>query len=462
MSRKRVLARTFWLCCVLLAAVTRGEPSPRHVLMVSIDGMMPRVYTEPDAHGLRVPNLRRLAAEGAFAAGVIGVLPTVTYPSHATLITGVPPSRHGIVGNTVFDPAGISDDSWYWYARQIRVPTLVDAVRATRRLVGSVSWPVSVGLGADFLLPAIWRNRSAHPADLELIRALTTPGLIEAAEAARGAPLSAPLDDDERTDVALTILRTYRPALLLVHLLEVDSAAHKHGPSAAETRAAIEAADGRLGKLLAALDELRIADQTLVAVVSDHGFLDVERIARPNTLLVEHGLATLDDKGNAATWKAWFHSHGGSAALYLSDPTDRATARRVRELLRARMAQPDSGIRAILEADEVAALGGDPAAELFLDAADGFSLSRTAQGGWYGVPVERGYHGYAPGREALHASAVLRAPQLARRGNLGVIRITQIAATVAHFLGVRLTPEAGPSLQVWEQPPSGQLDSPHP
>ena len=124
-----------WLAALALAFVlalvtdaVRAAPAPageRFAVLVSIDGLMPASYTAPDALGLSVPNLRRLVAEGASAEGVVGVLPSVTYPSHTTLLTGTPPGTHGIPFNTYFDPLGRSNDAWLWYAREVRVPTLV-------------------------------------------------------------------------------------------------------------------------------------------------------------------------------------------------------------------------------------------------------------------------------------------------------------------------------------------------
>jgi|SRR5213593_2435714 len=76
------------------------------VVLISIDGLMPDQLLNPDRHGLKIPNLRRLVAEGTSASGVKGVLPTVTYPSHTTIISGVSPAKHNILANTPFDPFG--------------------------------------------------------------------------------------------------------------------------------------------------------------------------------------------------------------------------------------------------------------------------------------------------------------------------------------------------------------------
>src|SRR4029077_8524340 len=65
------------------------EQTPPLLVMISVDGMRPDYITQADAHGAQGPNLGRFLKEGTYAEGVAGVVPTVTYPSHTTLVTGV-------------------------------------------------------------------------------------------------------------------------------------------------------------------------------------------------------------------------------------------------------------------------------------------------------------------------------------------------------------------------------------
>src|SRR5580700_3866094 len=92
----RIAALLFWV----FASPGQSQTS---LLVISLDGMRPDYVLKADEHGLKIPHLRRVLAEGAHASGVRGVLPTVTYPSHTTILTGVWPNRHGIYSNTVFD-----------------------------------------------------------------------------------------------------------------------------------------------------------------------------------------------------------------------------------------------------------------------------------------------------------------------------------------------------------------------
>ena len=132
------------LVAVSLAASPQPAPGGLAVLLISIDGLHPSNVLEADRHGLKIPTLRRLLREGAHATAMRGVLPTVTYPSHTTMLTGVWPARHGVPNNVPFDPLGRNQGVWYWYAEDIKAPTLWDAARASGYVVGSVSWPVSV------------------------------------------------------------------------------------------------------------------------------------------------------------------------------------------------------------------------------------------------------------------------------------------------------------------------------
>ena len=84
--------------------------SAEALLLISVDGLHPQYVLEADRLGLDVPNLRRYLTEGSFATGVVGLVPTVTFPSHTTMLTGVAPAAHGIIANTTFDPTGANRD----------------------------------------------------------------------------------------------------------------------------------------------------------------------------------------------------------------------------------------------------------------------------------------------------------------------------------------------------------------
>ncbi|MBW3670171.1 MAG: alkaline phosphatase family protein [Acidobacteria bacterium] len=115
---------------------------------------------------MEIPSLRGLMACGAWARGVIGVYPSVTYPSHTTLITRVLPRVHGIPSNGVFDPLARENNAYYRFADAIRVPTLISAAANHGLTTASVSWPVSVGMDWTWGVPEIWPEGTGAVANL--------------------------------------------------------------------------------------------------------------------------------------------------------------------------------------------------------------------------------------------------------------------------------------------------------
>lgn len=416
---------------VLLAALVLpswlAAADGRHVVMVSVDGLMPAYYLRADEMGLKIPNIRALMGRGTWAEGVVGVLPSVTYPSHTTMVTGVPPSLHGITSNKVVDPMGASDGAWMWYAEEIAVPTLVDIARSRRLRTASVSWPVSVGWEANWNVPEFWR--SSHPIDRHLLEAISTPGIIADAAAHRGKPFPHRWSDQERVDMARFLIETYRPALTLLHIFETDSAQHDHGPMSAEALRAVEEADARIGQLLASVRKAGIEERTLFMIVSDHGFLPVSATLRPNVLLREAGLIRVDAKGKVTNWDGWFQTDGGSAALVLREPSQELVER-IRGMFSER-----TGIYAVIDGARVSELGGT--SPLVLDAKEGFSFSSDVEGKWSSASSQKGTHGFAPDRPEMHAALIAAGPGI-ERGSRGIMRMTDIAPLVARFLGLEM------------------------
>src|SRR6187402_1948363 len=87
-----------------------GAPLAGHVILITIDGFRPDFYLEPNWH---TPNLRALMQDGFHAVGVNSVFPSMTYPSHTTIVTGVQPVKHGIYYNGMYGPNGPSGKI-YW------------------------------------------------------------------------------------------------------------------------------------------------------------------------------------------------------------------------------------------------------------------------------------------------------------------------------------------------------------
>src|SRR5580692_7484076 len=308
-----------WAAVFFFAAGTRAqEQAPPLLVMISVDGMRPDYITEADSHGAKIPNLRRFLKEGTYAEGVVGVVPTVTYPSHTTLVTGVWPAKHGILANATFDPLQQNQGGWYWYTEDIRVPTLWDAAARAGRTTASIQWPVTVGAHITWDIPEFWR--ASTPDDAKLLRAASTPGLLVEAQAELGeyrGGIDTSIESDElRARFTQWILEKKRPALLTLHLSALDHIEHETGPFSPEAIAVLEIIDATIGRIRATAEKL-VPDRTYIAVVSDHGFVRTDAQLNLFPLFRDAQLISVNDKEKITDWKAIPWVTGGSAAIML-------------------------------------------------------------------------------------------------------------------------------------------------
>jgi predicted AlkP superfamily pyrophosphatase or phosphodiesterase len=441
------------LALVLSANIASSAAS---ILLISIDGLRPDSVTQADQHGLKIPNLRRLMAEGSYAEGVIGVTPTITYPSHTTIVTGVWPAQHGILGNVKFDPLFENLGGWYWYASDIRVPTLWSAADQAGIVVVSLNWPATAGAkGVRYLIPEYWRART--PDDRKLIEALSRPDdWLQELESKLG-PYTNGNDttlrgDEIRTKFAVEILLSKKPGFMTIHLTSLDETEHETSPFSNKSNEALEALDGMLGRLIAAAPHDN--PEGVVAVVSDHGFVRTDYRVNLMVPFVQQGLMKLGKPaapGNGAptveSWEAepWL---AGSAAIMLRRANDAGVRAQVERMLTELAAKPENGIARVLNEDEVKKTGGFPGAAFLVELKPGYQFGSALSGPLVTPAPSTGTHGYLPDRPEMRSSFFILGPGIAAGKNLGLIDMRQIAPTLASILGVKLDSATQPALAI--------------
>lgn len=437
----------FALSFVLLAWLPAMRAVAAPLLLISIDGLRPIDVLQAHQRGLELPNLGAFLQRGAHAEGVRGVLPTLTYPSHTTLITGVSPNQHGIGGNLTFDPINKNQQGWYWYASDIRVATLWDAAHAAGLTTANVHWPVSVGAPVDWNLPQIWRTGTAD--DRKLLGALATPGLLPAMEQELG-PYADGIDesvagDETRTRFAVKLLETHKPDFMTVYLAALDHEQHASGPDTPASRAVLERIDGLIGELVAAAQQVH--PDGVVAVVSDHGFLPVQQDVNLYRPFIEAGLVTFKN-GAVTDWQAMPWNDGGSAAIVLHDPADASVRARVAALLDQLRHDPAYGIDHVLGHPQLVAQGGTAQAEWFVLFKPGYKMASTPETPLPAASHYRGMHGYDPALPQMRSTFLLAGKDVPAGRNLGEIDMRDIAPTLARLLGARLPQAQGKALPV--------------
>jgi predicted AlkP superfamily pyrophosphatase or phosphodiesterase len=446
MNSGNVFGKRSFIAALFIAATwcaagsaSQNRERPPLLVIVSIDGLRPDYITAADEHGAKVPNLRRFLKEGAYAEGVEGVVPTVTYPSHTTLMTGVWPAKHGIFANTTFDPLQKNYQGWYWYAEDIRVPTLWNAAAKAGRTTASVQWPVTVGANINWDIPEFWRANTED--DAKLLRAVSTPELLAEAQSEIG-PFSGGVDttveaDKNRGRYAAWILENKHPSLLTLHLIALDHIEHETGPFSAESVAVLEGLDTVIGSVREAAERLA-PGHAFVAVVSDHGFARTDAQLDLFPAFRDAKLFTVDDKGKITDWKAMPWVTGGSAAIVLKEPGDSGIRAQVHELLRKLAEDPANGIDRVLDGEELHKRGGYPTAAFFVSLKPGWRTGSALDGPVLSKTKPGGTHGELPDVPDLRAAFFLVGPGVPAGRDLGLIDMRDIAPTLAHEAGLAL------------------------
>jgi predicted AlkP superfamily pyrophosphatase or phosphodiesterase len=401
-------------------------------VLLSVDGLRPGLYRAPEGRD-RFPNLVALAAAGASAEAVESVYPSTTYPAHATVVTGLAPRAHGIYSHLAsLDPTE-RVRPWCWFAQALHAPALWDVARASGRKTAALSWPVSAGATIDYNIPEIWNPAAADiHRDFATPAQHATPGLFpEVAPVVM--PMLGKADPDQmRGEAALYLWRHYQPDLLLVHFIWYDALAHKFGPTSPEALGALASIDQVMGRIR---DAVSADPAVTLVVISDHGFVPVERDAAPLAAMAEHGLFARGADGSWALRRLGAVSGGGSMALYWLEkpsPDDRRRLASALDQLRA-----TGAVQEIIDRQKLQALEADPDAELMLEAAPGYEFSERLDGPVVSdAPKDRGTHGYLPSHPGMEATFIAAGSEIAAGKNLGRITLKQIAPTLAKLLGL--------------------------
>jgi predicted AlkP superfamily pyrophosphatase or phosphodiesterase len=431
------------LFALLLLSPAHAEQR-HHLVVVSIDGLRPAIYLDPARAGVEVPNLVKLRDRGIAAERVIGVFPSVTYPSHTTLITGVRPDQHRVTGN--FLPGTLQ---WYVNAADIHSQTLWQAARQAGLSTAIVTWPLSFGADVDWLIPENLNDDA--PEFTDAIRRGASPGLFAALERKAGKFPIAKLgqQDGVQTLDAMTaayaaqLLIDHQPDLTLIHLLEADHMQHHFGPDSAQAKAAFERIDAHIGRLLAALERAGIAATTNFVVVGDHGFSDSHTALNINRLLLDIGYANRDGE-QLETRLVKFESQGGGGAFFAKPG---ATAQQLAEFtarLREHLALRYRGLLTFLSAQDLRELGAYPDAVAGLAVAPGYmAVTEDSLHAVFPMRNYQGMHGYHPELPAMATGLIASGPDLVPGKRLPQVRMLDIAPTLAQLLGVQLPAAQG-------------------
>ncbi len=386
------------------AAGTGGRNAPDkaetpYLILASIDGF--------GADYLSIyptPALDRIARTGVRAASLRPVFPSLTFPNHYSIATGLYPSEHGIVHNHFPDAAR---ENWYhlwdrqsvedgrWYGGD---PIWVQAEK--NGLVAAAYYFVGTEATIAGVSPSHWHRFDA-----------SVPGSDRVAQVIEWLELPA----------------ENRPHFVTLYFEHVDTAGHDFGRGSPELAAAVEAVDADIGRLLDAVGELGLSDDVYVLVVSDHGQANYVDAATTFVLREHIDLGGLEiTAGGAYAW------------IYLQQP-DPDRARAIRDTINERWAHGRAVLRE--EAPAEWRVGDSPRfPEIFLVPQPG-----------YGVVVDRDAvqrlkksdHGWDPSDKAMHGIFLAAGPGLPRGETIGEVSAVEVYPLMLEILQIDTPAPAG-------------------
>lgn len=393
-------------------------------------------------HFEKMPGFRRLIEEGAYVKRMRSVFPTLTYPCHASIITGRYPKDTGIINNLLLQPSKENMD-WYWYEKDIQGDTLFRAAKRRERNTAAFLWPVSANGNIDYNIAEIIPHRPWHTQAMVSGLNSNLPLLLELDQKyghlRKG--LQQPNLDDFTEACMHHVLEKHDPDLTMTHFIAVDDYKHRFGANAPEVVEAITSYDARIQKALHFIEHFG-RGQTSLVVLSDHSHIDLTTGLRLNKFFLDRGLLTVNPKGIVQKYEVIMHEAGGSCYIYAKNQSPRAMTK-LRDLLEEFAAQT-GGIRSILTAKEAEVRGTDPDCTFLLDAKDGYYFIQDVNGGII-EETDHKYaanHGYDPDRTGYSAVFFGYGPAF-RPTSLEDARLIDIAPTLSRIMDLRLRGAAG-------------------
>ena len=375
----------------------------KYVIVISFDAV-----SEEDLEFLsKQPNFSKLIKNGALIKNVESVYPSLTYPAHATIVTGKYPKNHGVINNTVLDFKNDNPD-WYWYRKYIKGDTIFDLAEKSGMKTCSILWPVTARSKITYNMPEIFCTKRY---DNQILKsALAGSKIYQVNMNNRFGYLrqgmEEPYLDNFATEVAKKTIRELKPNLILLHLIDSDSQKHKYGIENKEVIESLKRHDERLGEIIESLKLAGIYEDSTIIALGDHSQINVNNVIKLNSILMKNDLINVN--GNKIkSYKAIAKSCDGSSYIYLKNKNDVETRKKVRDILNELKNKYSNVIEEVYNNEEIKNLGADINASFMIEAKRGYYFIDDFLGEAIEVIDEsskikhklRASHGYLPSRD---------------------------------------------------------------
>ena len=438
---------------LILPPRTHAAENERHVVVISIDGFKASLVDDPK---VPLPTIRRLAREGCVVKGGMTVSdPSVTWPNHTTLVTGLKPGRHGVLANGVLVRGGIGVpvriDSNRDQSDLVKVPTVVDVAHAAGLRTAEVNWPCTRNSKSfDDQFPDV--PDSLNFTTPRLRTELIKKGFLKDETQTSFRKASVVGLDYVWTEAACHLIRERKPHLTLVHLLNNDATHHRRGAETQDSYTANAYADMCVARILDAIDDAGIRDSTTIILVADHGFTMTPKALRPNVLLRKEGLLKVDG-GNLVEANVHVIPEGGIGFVYCTNPaTASEDAMEIKKMFIGK-----EGVADVLLPDQYSEIGfphpreSEQVPNAILVAKDGYAVSGAVTGetlvaSYQEARTALGSPGFLAKLQKMNAMCILSGANVRSGGILQDADNTSIAPTIAKLLDLKYSYAEGSPL----------------
>ncbi|MCX7694878.1 MAG: ectonucleotide pyrophosphatase/phosphodiesterase [Caloramator sp.] len=368
-----------------------------------------------------LPTFKYILNNSTYSLDVEPVYPTLTYPNHASIITGKKIYEHGIVNNTKLQ-IGRSSPDWFWYKSDIKCETILDIIKNKGGTICTLLWPTTGGGKIDYNMPEIFANR---PWQNQIIVSLFAGSKLfqlsiykKYGKILDG--LKQPNLDDFVLESTLYTLKNKRPNLMLVHFTDLDTQKHKYGTKSENVKKAILRHEERLKKIFEVASNLNYK----IAILGDHGSLDVHSAISLNAYLKKQKLLDY----------VYFKSCDGSAYIYLRREVSNNIKDKIYYSLEDFSRQSQGTIEKIFTSSDYEKLGFDKKAFLMLEPSSGYCFTEKYSKDYIIPSDHRAAHGQLPHK---HKTIFCLWDMGKTKRQLGSIKITDIKDILLNSINLK-------------------------
>lgn len=422
-----------FLCFAPLSKAQSPTSQKPMVVVISIDAFGYESLRDPY---VPAPTLKQLMQNGVYTS-MQPINPTVTWPNHTAMVTGVNASKHHVMVNGLIvdqrDDKKIRVDAQAPKSRLVAVPTVYDVAHSAGLTTGEVDWV------AILKAPTIdWSFAENPDPQSSVVKEMLADGTLSAFDFENYHKGAQVRRDLIWTNAAIDIIKKHHPNLLLLHYLALDGIQHQTGYGNDAGKHTIAYLDDQVKSVIEAVKEAGDLDRTTFLIVSDHGQQSIHRQLHAEVLLKE---AKID---------ASVMPEGGSAMIYLKKATPELLAK-TKALF---VGKP--GVQSVLTAEEAAKEGyplpsqTDQAPDVVVFAADDYAFnggeSKTFESP---SPREVGGHGYPNTNPLMQEIFIASGNGIRKDGKIPPFKNIDIAPTIAKLLGIQMENIDGKALDIF-------------